>query len=55
MKYATYALFVNAHKYADCTECEFVPQQQHLQLAEADMDHTSTSLEGGKLTFVFLI
>lgn len=55
MKYAVYALFVNAHKYADCTECEFVQQQQHHQLTEADMDQTSTSLEGVKLDFVFFI
>lgn len=53
MKYAIYALFVNAHKYSDCTECEFVQQQQHHQLIEADMDQTSTSLEGAKSDFVF--
>uniref|UniRef100_H3BXK2 Zinc finger FYVE domain-containing protein 26 n=1 Tax=Tetraodon nigroviridis TaxID=99883 RepID=H3BXK2_TETNG len=51
MKYAIYALFVNAHKYADCTECEFVPQQQHHQLTEADMDQTSTSFEACHLLF----
>lgn len=54
MKYAIYALFVNAHKHADCTECEFVQQQQHHQLAEADMDQTSTSLEGCTIGLCFL-
>lgn len=44
MKYAIYALFANAHQYADCTECELV-QQQH-QLTEADTDQTTTSLKG---------
>lgn len=44
MKYATYALFANAHKYADCTECELVQQQQ--QLTGADADQTTTSSKG---------
>ncbi|TNN64159.1 Zinc finger FYVE domain-containing protein 26 [Liparis tanakae] len=47
MKYAIYALCVNAHKYSDCTECEPMQQQQHLQqqqqqLSEAEMDQTKT-------------
>ncbi|XP_068437134.1 zinc finger FYVE domain-containing protein 26 isoform X2 [Clinocottus analis] len=43
MKYAVYALCVNAHKYSNCTECE--PMQQ---LYEAEMDQTKspTSSEG---------
>ncbi|XP_056914393.1 zinc finger FYVE domain-containing protein 26 isoform X7 [Takifugu flavidus] len=49
MKYATYALFANAHKYADCTECELVQQQQ--QLTGADADQTTTSLKGCHLLF----
>lgn len=48
MKYAIYALFVNAHKYAECAECEFTQQHQQHQLTEADMDQTSTSSEGAK-------
>lgn len=39
MKYAIYALCVNAHKYSDCTECE----SMHHQLTEADMDQNQTS------------
>lgn len=42
MKYAVYALFANAHKHADCTQCELVQRQ----LTEADADQTTTSLKG---------
>lgn len=50
MKYAIYALFANAHKYAECTECELV-QQQH-QRTEADTDQTTTSLKGASDFFL---
>lgn len=53
MKYAIYALFVNAHKYADCSECDSVQQQQ--QLNEADMDQTTTSLKGASLNLFLAI
>ncbi|GAA6231537.1 zinc finger FYVE domain-containing protein 26 [Lates japonicus] len=52
MKYAIYALCVNAHKYSNCTECESVqPQQQHASEAETDQNQTSTSSEGCHLQF----
>ncbi|XP_059209282.1 zinc finger FYVE domain-containing protein 26 [Centropristis striata] len=52
MKYAIYALCVNAHKYSNCTECESMQLQQH-QLSEAEMDQnqTSTSSEGCHFLF----
>lgn len=55
MKYAIYALCVNAHNYSNCTECESMQQQHHHQLTEADMDQnqTSTSSEGTKALFLF--
>lgn len=43
MKYAVYALCVNAHKYVNCTECKSVQQQHH---SEAEMDQTSASADG---------
>ncbi|TMS21187.1 Zinc finger FYVE domain-containing protein 26 [Larimichthys crocea] len=48
MKYAIYALCVNAHKYSNCTECESMQQRQHHQPSEAEMDQnqTSTSSDG---------
>lgn len=51
MKYAVYALFANAHKYAECTECELVQQQ----LPEADTDQTTTSLKGASGFFLFVL
>nr|XP_046269361.1 zinc finger FYVE domain-containing protein 26 isoform X2 [Scatophagus argus] len=55
MKYAIYALCVNAHKYSNCTECEFMQQQdqQLHQPTEAEIDHnqTSASSEGCRLLF----
>ncbi|XP_041809482.1 zinc finger FYVE domain-containing protein 26 isoform X2 [Chelmon rostratus] len=55
MKYAIYALCVNAHKYSDCTECESMlqQQQQHQQPSEEEMDQhqTSASSEGCHLLF----
>uniref|UniRef100_A0A3Q1JHG2 Zinc finger FYVE domain-containing protein 26 n=1 Tax=Anabas testudineus TaxID=64144 RepID=A0A3Q1JHG2_ANATE len=48
MKYAIYALCVNAHKYSHCTECESVQQQKP---SEAEMDKTSTSPDGCHLLF----
>lgn len=56
MKYAIYALCVNAHKYSDCTECESMlqQQQQHQQPSEEEMDQhqTSASSEGTKAGFL---
>ncbi|XP_040916541.1 zinc finger FYVE domain-containing protein 26 isoform X2 [Toxotes jaculatrix] len=52
MKYAIYALCVNAHKYSNCTECEYVHQQQHQPTeAEADQNQASASSEGCHLLF----
>uniref|UniRef100_A0A8C9WWW7 Zinc finger FYVE domain-containing protein 26 n=1 Tax=Sander lucioperca TaxID=283035 RepID=A0A8C9WWW7_SANLU len=52
MKYAIYALCVNAHKYSNCTECESMQQQQHQPSeAEIDQDQTSTSSEGCHFLF----
>lgn len=56
MKYAIYALCVNAHKQSNCSECEATPPpppQQQLQPSEAEMDQnkTSTSSEGCHLLF----
>ncbi|KAM3595590.1 uncharacterized protein V6R79_025751 [Siganus canaliculatus] len=53
MKYAIYALCVNAHKYSNCTECEFLQQQKHQQPDEAEMNQTQTSAssEGCLLLF----
>ncbi|XP_049452932.1 zinc finger FYVE domain-containing protein 26 isoform X1 [Epinephelus fuscoguttatus] len=54
MKYAIYALCVNAHKYSNCTECESTQQQQQQQQpSEAETDHnqTSASSEGCHLQF----
>lgn len=52
MKYAIYALCVNAHKYSNCAECEFMQQQQPIE-AERDQNQTSTSSEGMKTFCVF--
>ncbi|XP_075964862.1 zinc finger FYVE domain-containing protein 26 isoform X1 [Anarhichas minor] len=54
MKYAIYALCVNAHKYSNCTECEpMQQQQQQQQLSEAEVDQTKTptSSEGYHVLF----
>lgn len=49
MKHAVYALCVNAHKFSNCTECEFMKQQHHKATeAETGPNHTSTSSEGTK-------
>lgn len=53
MKYAVYALFVNACNYSNCIECVLVQQQQHHQQTEAERE-ISTSSEGAKLFFSFL-
>lgn len=53
MKYAVYALFVNACNYSNCIECVLVQQQQHHQQSEAEKDQISTSSEGAKLLFLF--
>lgn len=55
MKYAIYALCVNAHKYSNCTECESMQPQQHHQLSEAETDQnqTSTSSEGTEAVSIF--
>ncbi|XP_029349226.1 zinc finger FYVE domain-containing protein 26 isoform X2 [Echeneis naucrates] len=52
MKYAIYALCVNAHKYSNCTECESM-QQQQLQPTDAgtDQNQVSSSSEGYHLQF----
>ncbi|KAK2826639.1 hypothetical protein Q5P01_020853 [Channa striata] len=46
MKYAIYALCVNAHKYSNCTECSSMRQQQ-----PSEVDQTSTSSDGCHLQF----
>ncbi|KAM9707292.1 zinc finger FYVE domain-containing protein 26 [Menidia menidia] len=43
MKYAIYALCVNAHKYSNCTECEIA--QHHKPVEETDQIKTSNSSE----------
>ncbi|XP_069391514.1 zinc finger FYVE domain-containing protein 26 [Paralichthys olivaceus] len=43
MKYAIYALCVNAHKYSNCSECE----STHQQPTEAETDHNQTSSSEG--------
>ncbi|KAM4542256.1 zinc finger FYVE domain-containing protein 26 isoform 2-T2 [Odontesthes bonariensis] len=43
MKYAIYALCVNAHKYSNCTECEI--GQHHSPSEEMDQNKTSASSE----------
>lgn len=43
MKYAIYALCVNAHQYSTCPQCKSVHKQQ---LSEAEVDETSTSSDG---------
>lgn len=49
MKYAIYALCVNAHKYSNCTECDFMQQQP--SEAETDQNKTSGASEGCLLVF----
>ncbi|KAM7376287.1 hypothetical protein PAMP_006030 [Pampus punctatissimus] len=49
MKYAIYALCVNAHKYSNCNECESMKQQS--SETEIDQNQTSASSEGGYLQF----
>ncbi|XP_034015732.1 zinc finger FYVE domain-containing protein 26 [Thalassophryne amazonica] len=52
MKYAIYALCVNAHKYSKCTECEPMQLHQHQQYeAELDQSQASTPTEGHHLLF----
>lgn len=50
MKYAIYALCVNAHKYSNCTECEYA-QQPQTSGGETDQNKTSASSEGCPLVF----
>ncbi|KAM8915638.1 zinc finger FYVE domain-containing protein 26 isoform 3-T6 [Spinachia spinachia] len=50
IKYAVYALCVNAHKYSKCTECEPMKPQQH-RPSEAEMEKNTTSSEGCHLAF----
>ncbi|XP_047467428.1 zinc finger FYVE domain-containing protein 26 isoform X2 [Mugil cephalus] len=50
MKYAIYALCVNAHKYSNCTECESAQEKQPPE-AEMDQNRSSTSSEGCHLLF----
>uniref|UniRef100_UPI0037E9B0ED zinc finger FYVE domain-containing protein 26 n=1 Tax=Semicossyphus pulcher TaxID=241346 RepID=UPI0037E9B0ED len=50
MKYAIYALCVNAHKYSNCSKCESVQQQQPSE-AETDLKQASASSNGGHLMF----
>ncbi|CAJ1074767.1 zinc finger FYVE domain-containing protein 26 [Xyrichtys novacula] len=50
MKYAVYALCVNAHKYWSCSDCESTPHQQPSE-EEPDQDQTSTSSNGSPLMF----
>ncbi|XP_038584174.1 zinc finger FYVE domain-containing protein 26 isoform X2 [Micropterus salmoides] len=50
MKYAIYALCVNAHKYSNCTECESMQQQHQHQPSEAEKHQNQTS-EGFHLLF----
>ncbi|XP_041827427.1 zinc finger FYVE domain-containing protein 26 isoform X2 [Melanotaenia boesemani] len=45
MKYAIYALCVNAHKFSNCTECETL-QHHHSSEEEIDQNKTSASSEG---------
>ncbi|XP_039642804.1 zinc finger FYVE domain-containing protein 26 isoform X3 [Perca fluviatilis] len=49
MKYAIYALCVNAHKHSNCTECESMQHQP--SEAEMDQNQTSTSSEGCHFLF----
>ncbi|XP_071354919.1 zinc finger FYVE domain-containing protein 26 isoform X2 [Trachinotus anak] len=52
MKYAIYALCVNAHKYSNCTKCESMQQQQHQSTdTETDQNQASSSAEGYHLQF----
>ncbi|CAN9501956.1 unnamed protein product [Ophioblennius macclurei] len=44
MKYAVYALCVNAHKYSDCAECDFM--QPPPSEEETDQSKTSAASEG---------
>ncbi|AWP16085.1 putative zinc finger FYVE domain-containing protein 26 [Scophthalmus maximus] len=48
MKYAIYALCVNAHKHSNCTECESERQKEH---QETDQNQTSTSSEDCHMQF----
>ncbi|KAM6912964.1 zinc finger FYVE domain-containing protein 26 [Xenentodon cancila] len=50
MKYAIYALCVNAHKYSNCTECAFLKYHQPSE-AEVDQNKTSASSEGCSFLF----
>uniref|UniRef100_A0A8C5G0J9 Zinc finger FYVE domain-containing protein 26 n=1 Tax=Gouania willdenowi TaxID=441366 RepID=A0A8C5G0J9_GOUWI len=50
LKYAIYALCVNAHKYLNCTECNYT-QQDPSSEAENDQDKTSVSSEDYHLLF----
>uniref|UniRef100_I3KUA6 Zinc finger FYVE domain-containing protein 26 n=1 Tax=Oreochromis niloticus TaxID=8128 RepID=I3KUA6_ORENI len=50
MKYAIYALCVNAHKYSNCTKCDPMQQYQPSD-AEKDQNKTSASSEDCHLVF----
>ncbi|XP_037652726.1 zinc finger FYVE domain-containing protein 26 isoform X1 [Sebastes umbrosus] len=52
MKYAIYALCVNAHKYSNCTECESMQHQQQ-QLSEAELDQSQNSMSSEGCPFLF--
>lgn len=48
MKYAIYALCVNAHKYSNCTQCDFMQRPSE---AETDQNAASAASEGCHLAF----
>ncbi|CAL9686821.1 unnamed protein product [Knipowitschia caucasica] len=48
MKYAVYALCINAHKYSKCTQCG---SKQQRKTSQADTRQTSTSSEGCHVLF----
>ncbi|XP_062296068.1 zinc finger FYVE domain-containing protein 26 isoform X2 [Scomber scombrus] len=50
MKYAIYALCINAHKYSSCSECESMQQQP--SETEMDQNQSSSSSEGLHLQFL---
>ncbi|KAK7904153.1 hypothetical protein WMY93_016760 [Mugilogobius chulae] len=48
MKYAIYALCINAHSYSNCTECG---SKQQSKTSEAEICQTSTSSKGCQVVF----
>lgn len=48
MKYAIYALCLNAHKYSSCYECE---SKQQREMSQAENHQTPTSSEGCQVPF----